>query len=312
MPTRESILRVRKVRHGLMLAGLATLGGCLGLGGGLGSVSIAAAEDSAGFASNPTLSQLFKADAAGRTSNKETLLFGEEGATGTSTPQLVTFLADDPILEKDPALAKDAPAKAGDQEAAPDKEPKELPATDLNVMPEGDRLGGASIFGGDAERSPTVRSGRFELPTLMVATTQTSEIGNGRTPEGFRGDDAQLLAALPESGMQRGVDWDWTVRSWAAPNTYSHPRYFEDRMLERHGHERFPCLQPLASGARFFATIPMLPYLAAVQSPCDCEYTLGYYRTGSCAPALKQRPPYERKAVIVGAASVASRVLVLP
>ncbi len=303
MPTRNSIVRIRKVRRELMLAGLATFGGWLG------SMAIAVADDSAATVSNSTLRQLFRADAAGRTLDSEPLLFGEDGATGASTPQLVSFLGEDTAVKVDDDLAGGRDVTA---EKEPEKEPTEKPATDLNVKPEGDRLGGASIFGGDAERSPTVRSGRFELPPLMVATTQTTEIGNGRIPDGFRGEDAQLLAALPESGLQRGVDWDWTVRDWAAPNTFSHPRFFEDRMLERHGHERYPYLQPLASGARFFATIPMLPYLAAVRNPCDCEYSLGYYRTGSCAPALKQRPPYERKAVLAEAAAVATAALVLP
>ena len=35
-------------------------------------------------------------------------------------------------------------------------------------------------------------------------------------------------------------------------------------MLERHGHERWCCAQPLASGARFFLTVPMMPYLMTV------------------------------------------------
>lgn len=83
-------------------------------------------------------------------------------------------------------------------------------------------------------------------------------------------------------------------------------------MLERHGHERFPCLQPLISGGRFFATIPMLPYLAAVRDPWDCDYHLGYYRPGSCAPALWQRPPYDRRAAVIQAGATAGVMVGFP
>jgi hypothetical protein len=83
-------------------------------------------------------------------------------------------------------------------------------------------------------------------------------------------------------------------------------------MLERHGHERFPALQPLASGARFFATVPMMPYLMSLSHPCDCESTLGYYRSGSCAPILHQQPPWDPKAALVEAAAVASVIAIFP
>ena len=83
-------------------------------------------------------------------------------------------------------------------------------------------------------------------------------------------------------------------------------------MLERHGHTRLGCLQPVASGARFLATVPMLPYLMTVRHPCDKEYTLGYYRSGSRAPALLQRPPYERRAVVAETAAITGAILVFP
>lgn len=169
-----------------------------------------------------------------------------------------------------------------------------------------------SIYGDAEARQPAFEDGRFVLPSLMAPTTNVSEIGNGRQAEDFRGEESTPLIGLPESLFDRGLPGGYTVRNWAAPNTFSHPRYFEDRMLERHGHERFACVQPFASGFRFFATIPMLPYLAVVREPCECEYTLGYYRTGSCAPDLLQRPPYERRAVIAEALTIAGASAALP
>jgi len=160
---------------------------------------------------------------------------------------------------------------------------------------------------------PTLVDGHFRLPVMTAPSMSTADIGNGRVPDGFREGQQQPKKLLPESPEQRGEQsWEQTTCSWVAPNTYSRPRYFEDRMLERHGHERWGHLQPLASGARFFATVPMLPYLMTVRHPCDCEYTLGYYRTGSCAPTLMQRPPLDKAAVIVEGAAIAGVIAVFP
>ncbi|MFK8111427.1 MAG: hypothetical protein AB8B91_04475 [Rubripirellula sp.] len=164
----------------------------------------------------------------------------------------------------------------------------------------------------DDNRIPQVVSGRFVLPSMQAASIATAYIGNGRTPEGFREQNVTPMQSLPEDASQRGDHWHWSVCNWAASNTFSYPRYFEDRMLERHGHERFGNLQPLASGARFFATVPMLPYLGAIRPPCECEYSLGYYRPGSCTSALKQRPPYDRRAVIAETAALTSAFLIFP
>ncbi len=167
------------------------------------------------------------------------------------------------------------------------------------------------------ERLPEVEAGRFVLPPIRAVSIDQKPIGNGKVPEGIQaGDDLQLVL-LPEDGYSRlaltgGGAWPQLIRPWAAPNTYSHPLYFEDRMLERHGHERWGCFQPLASGARFFTTLPMLPYLATVQEPCDIVYSKGYYRAGSPVPKFYQRPPLEQRAVIVEAAVVSGTFIALP
>lgn len=164
----------------------------------------------------------------------------------------------------------------------------------------------------DTSRQPRVVGGRFVLPEMIAPSLETTNIGNGRTPEGYLGGEPSRTELLPESPQDRGETWNWTVGHWAAADTFSHPRYFEDRMLERHGHERHPHLQPFVSGARFFATVPMLPYLMTVRDPFDCESTLGYYRSGSCAPVMLQRPPYERRAAIGEAAAIAGAIIALP
>jgi hypothetical protein len=75
---------------------------------------------------------------------------------------------------------------------------------------------------------------------------------------------------------------------WMASGFCSGPLYFEEPNLERYGYQ-FACLQPAVSAAHFFATIPVLPYKMVVHPPCECIYSLGYYRPGSCAPLQHER-----------------------
>jgi hypothetical protein len=159
---------------------------------------------------------------------------------------------------------------------------------------------------------PQVENGTFILPKLSATSTATDNVGTGRIPDGLHADSPRQLQVLPEDGYARGLTGGASVCTWAAANTYSLPRYFEDRLLERHGHERLPCLQPMVSGARFFATMPALPYLFTVRHPCECEYTVGYYRPGSCAPVMLQRPPCERKAGVVQGAAIAAAIIAFP
>jgi hypothetical protein len=78
--------------------------------------------------------------------------------------------------------------------------------------------------------------------------------------------------------------WDCLTYTWKASALCHKPLYFEEVALERYGHSRGPILDPLVSAAHFFVTVPLLPYEMGVEPPCECEYTLGYYRPGSCAP----------------------------
>ena len=74
--------------------------------------------------------------------------------------------------------------------------------------------------------------------------------------------------------------------TWTASQLCHKPLYFEDVQLERYGHMAGPWVQPFASAANFFCTIPILPYKMGLELPNECVYTLGYYRPGDCAPYL--------------------------
>lgn len=191
-------------------------------------------------------------------------------------------------------------------------ENSDSPGTFDDSVPEeevGSQISSKSVFQG---RQAEVSGGRFALPPIAALTTSQAEIGTGEVPQGFRRGDTAPHIALPESATDRGLPAEWHLSYWAAANAFSHPLYFEDRMLERHGHQRFPHLTPLVSGARFAAQASILPYLSAIHPPYECQYTLGYYRAGNCVPALKQRPPYKRQAVAAQAASMAVWMTIWP
>ena len=79
--------------------------------------------------------------------------------------------------------------------------------------------------------------------------------------------------------------------NWVASCLCHNPLYFEEINLERYGYGcgvDGPCctngVQSLCSAAHFFGTVVALPYEMGVDCPCECDYTLGHYRPGSCPP----------------------------
>lgn len=133
-----------------------------------------------------------------------------------------------------------------------------------------------------------------------------------RTPRGnYRGlrplgeiciDTGQPAGPLPEDvsgeffpeGSTRLEDtrelrnWPATVFQWQATDFFHQPLYFGHESLEVYGQSLNRHLQPLLSGARFFATIPVLPIKLAHTPPHVHISTLGQYRPGSPTPCLLQ------------------------
>jgi hypothetical protein len=107
---------------------------------------------------------------------------------------------------------------------------------------------------------------------------------------------ADQAAACAEQTNQYGAPlafrcWGTFTYQWDATCLCYRPLYFEEINLERYGYECDCCLQPAASAAHFFATVPALPYCMAVDCPRACKYTLGHYRPGSCPPWRWHWPP---------------------
>ena len=107
-------------------------------------------------------------------------------------------------------------------------------------------------------------------------------------------------------------NWEGTDFVWTASGLCHKPLYFEERQLERYGHSTGPYTQPLVSGAHFFGSVLMLPYNMGLKLPGECEYALGHYETGSCAPYMIPALPITARAVLFEAGAAAGLVYLLP
>lgn len=103
------------------------------------------------------------------------------------------------------------------------------------------------------------------------------------------------LSQVPVVKHTVGYNREWTpmTYSWEAPALKYNPLYFEDAQLERYGNE-VCILQPFLSGARFYATLPTLPYqmMSEGNSVCHTVYDLGHERPGNCVPYALEVPEF--------------------
>ena len=102
----------------------------------------------------------------------------------------------------------------------------------------------------------------------------------------------ESLPAQPTRG------WGYTSLSWVPSEIVHYPLYFDDQPLERYGQTVCPALQPVVSGAYFFATFPIVPYKIGLDRTHDCVSTAGYLRAGRCAPPVCERLPLELDAAL--------------
>lgn len=100
--------------------------------------------------------------------------------------------------------------------------------------------------------------------------------------------------------------------TWKASNLCYKPLYFEDVQLERYGNTFCPLLQPVLSRARFWLTIPILPYLMGVNPPNECIYDLGYYRPGNCAPYMLNPIPVSLRGGLMEAGVIVGGCYLFP
>jgi hypothetical protein len=110
-----------------------------------------------------------------------------------------------------------------------------------------------------------------------------------------------------------GRHFGQTCFMWNASAVSTKGAYFEDTQLERYGHTKVcPAFQPVLSGAKFFATVPILPYKMGVTPPKECVYTLGHHRAGNCAPYMAEPFPISPRGALFQAGAVTGAILALP
>jgi hypothetical protein len=107
-------------------------------------------------------------------------------------------------------------------------------------------------------------------------------------------------------------DFVETTMTFKASGACHKPLYFEDVQLERYGHEWGPFAQPVISSAHFFGNIAVLPYKMGIHPPNECQYSLGYYRPGSCAPWTIGPVPISLRGALMQAKVVTGAALALP
>jgi len=122
---------------------------------------------------------------------------------------------------------------------------------------------------------------------------------------------------LPHDCSLGNAPFQWrafapTTFAWTASALCHKPLYFEDVQLERYGHMCGPWVQPFASAAQFFVTIPILPYEMGVELPNECVYSLGYYRPGDCAPYMLDPIPLSVRGGLFEAGAWVGGVFAIP
>ena len=168
----------------------------------------------------------------------------------------------------------------------------------------------------------------------VLATGRMTNLKNGRVV--VSDDGGKEVASLPWSelgddevcyinaywrlpvectlGGRQVVSRTWLASSWQwqASALCHKPLYFEEVQLERYGHTTGPFTQPWVSGAHFFLNIAALPYHMAYQPPHECQYALGYYRPGSCAPWMIPPVPISFRGAAAEAAAIVGGVYLIP
>jgi hypothetical protein len=158
------------------------------------------------------------------------------------------------------------------------------------------------------------------ITTTKAACDQEREQLKANTINKVRLDIRPMLAGsdvLPGECALEDVrfvprSWDGLTFTWKASALCHKPLYFEEVAVERYGHSRGPVLDPLVSTAHFFITVPLLPYEMGVEPPFECEYTLGYYRPGSCAPWIIDGFPISLRGMALEFTAVTGTAFAIP
>ena len=115
-----------------------------------------------------------------------------------------------------------------------------------------------------------------------------------------------------EIGQYEVRNWTTQTFTWKASGLCHKPLYFEEVQLERYGHSAGPMKQTISSGVHFFGNLLFLPYKMGVHPPNECQYALGYYRPGDCAPWLLHAMPLSARGARWQTAAMLSGIWLVP
>jgi hypothetical protein len=218
--------------------------------------------------------------------------------------------AEEPAAETEPAATQPEPTATetppAAQTAPPATEPYTPPSTDATeLQPTEDRF---PTFTPLPDLCADGGLGcRREFEVLKDDTLE--KIGPSIALSGAEGKDFPCICQLGDEQFD-GRTWGQTCFEWKASALCHKPLYFEEVALERYGHACV--LQPAVSAARFFATVPALPYEMGMRPPWECVYPLGHYRPGSCAPYYIPPVPVSLRGGLIEAGVVTGLVYIIP
>jgi len=149
-----------------------------------------------------------------------------------------------------------------------------------------------------------------ELKDFKASTL--ADIGLDIAIVGTEGEDFPFECSINDGQKVQPRCWPQVTYRWTASKLYHKPLYFEEVDLERYGHSWGPCLQPFVSGAHFFTRLPVLPYCMGYTPPCECQYALGYYRPGNCAPYLVPAVPVSARGGLWQAGAAVGTAIIVP
>jgi hypothetical protein len=241
-------------------------------------------------------------------------LFGPTPTTPSqpteATPMETTPMETTPTETPEPTTP--TPSTQGEALAPPSEltPPVQIPYESI-VPPTRQELGSSSL---EAAESQTLGCDESHAlcQTLLEELRQKGlrEISMDIALAGAEGKDFPCICPLSDEAYVPR-NFACVTYEWKSASTCHKPLYFEEVDLERHGHT-VPIVQPVISAAHFFGTLPVLPYCMGMDPPWECEYTLGHYRAGSCAPYVVPPFPFSLRGAVVQGAVTTGVIYAVP
>jgi hypothetical protein len=152
------------------------------------------------------------------------------------------------------------------------------------------------------------------FPKVPTVSEMTGKMGRGEIL--LQNSNSKVNASPSDHQMNGETEsqraWVGQATTWAAPNFYSHPLYFEQTNLERYHSKLPPCAVPLVSYAHFLGSVPLLPYQAGYKHPTERSYSLGHWRPGDSVPSQIHWTPFTKRGLLYQGAATSGALLLLP